>query len=223
MDFNIGEEFGILPASLVYTIMIPTMVLAYVIMIGISSRPVDKNSPMFSLMEKKWPNGKPIIKTRIFISVCDACRRRGHKSCGHTPEDHWSNPTQNKKIEYLMSDRSSVYQREMLNMDVGDGSEPAFDPHDLAFLDAEKNDYSGTGEAPYVYITIDPAAGGDKSKYAMVSVITPRVRSKRTKEINEYIVVRSLSLSIIPPPSNLRLHLRLLFRCSSRVQYEGLV
>lgn len=199
VDVNIGEEMGVLPKKLINNIMIPTMALAHTLLFGISSRPVDKNSPMFRLMEKKWPEtGKPIIKTIVFNTICDNCRRRGSQNCNHEPEDPWSNEAQNRKIKLLMADDKKDWQREMRNMDVEDENEPAFSYEAVKHLEDTKWDYKGTEEQDYVYIAIDPAAGGAKSKYAIVSFIMPRIYSKETKTFREQFVVCFIILFPFP-------------------------
>jgi hypothetical protein len=199
VDVNIGEEMGILPSSLIYTIVIPTLILAHTLLFGISSRPVDKNSPMFRLMDKKWPEtGKPIIKTVVFTNLCDICRVRGLQNCNHAAEDPWSNQQQNRKIQLLMSDKQSDWRREMRNEDVEDESEPAFSHDSVMFLGESKFEYSGNEEQYYAYISVDPAAGGAKSKYAIVSMIMPLVYHKKTDTRREQVVVRILFSFIVP-------------------------
>ena len=198
VDVNIGEELAVLPKKLIYTIMIPTMVLAHTLFFGISSRPVDKNSPMFRLMDKKWPEtGKPIIKSVIFNTICGSCRLRNLVDCNHEQEDPWSNETQNKKVKYLMGDDKASWRREMRNEDVDDENEPAFPYEAVMALADSKWDFGGSEEQDYVFIGIDAAAGGAKSKYAVVSLIMPRVYNKKTKTYREQLVVRFLCFIII--------------------------
>jgi len=187
---NIGEELAVLPKKLIYNIMIPTMVLAHTLFFGISSRPVDKNSPMFRLMDKKWPEtGKSIIKSIIFHTICESCRRRGMTNCDHEAEDPWSSELQNKKVKYLMGDDKTSYRREMRNEDVDDENEPAFPYEAVMALGDYKWDFGGTEEQDYVYVGIDAAAGGAKSMYAFVSMIMPRVYHKKTRTYRRQLVV----------------------------------
>lgn len=142
---------------------------------------------MFRLMDKKWPEtGKPIIKTRVFGTICAPCRRRGIKNCPHGNEDPWSNQQQNRKIELLMSDKKSTWQREMRNEDVEDDSEPAFIYESVMALAETKRDYGGSEKHSHIFTAIDPAAGGNQSKYAIISIVVVAVydaksQSKRTK------------------------------------------
>jgi hypothetical protein len=192
VDINIGEEMGVLPKKLINTVMLPTMQLNNTLLFGISSRPVDRNSPMFRLMEKKWPEtGKPIIKTRVFISICESCARRGMSSCSHSDEDPWASQKQSQKIKHLMSDEKNEWRREMLNEDVEDTNEPVFAYESVQALGNPKKDYGGSVNFDYVYVAIDPAAGGTRSKYAIVSFATPLVYHKKTNTYREQFVVRS--------------------------------
>lgn len=168
-----------MPLVILTVIIIPTMMLANSVFIGISSRPVDENSPMFRLMRKVYPEtGKPVIRTRIFGTVCDRCRRQGNRECGHELEDSWSSQKQSRKVSILLQDQKDVYLREMRNEEVATNIEPAFPPDKVQALNNTKRDYGGSEEQRYVWVAIDSAAGGKQSKYAIVSMIRPVIRDK---------------------------------------------
>ena len=172
--YIIAEELGVLPVGLIYNIVLPTMILAHTVFIGISSKPVDEDSPMYRLIAKRYPEtGKRVIKSCIFTTICTSCRRKGRRDCQHDPEDHWSSKEQSRKVEILMSDRRADYEREMRNEESTDKLvEAAFKKPDIDVLDQTANDYSQFQTFDQVYVGIDPAAGGQRSKAAAVSIAT---------------------------------------------------
>lgn len=173
MRYIIAEELGVLPVGLIYNIVLPTMILAHTVFIGISSRPVDEDSPMYRLISKRYPEtGKRVIKSCIFTNVCESCRRRGRRDCGHDMEDHWSSKEQSRKVEILMSDRKVEYDREMRNEDSSEKNvEAAFSRSDIDALDQTANDFTQFMQHEYVYMPIDPNGGGKGSKAAILSLV----------------------------------------------------
>lgn len=183
-----------LPVGLIYNIVLPTMILKNTVFIGISSRPVDEASPMFRLISKRYPEtGKRVIKSSIFTTTCPSCQRRGRRDCTHDVEDHWSSKEQSRKVEILMSDQQETYRREMRNEETSEKLvSAAFGRSDIDSVDQTDRDYMGTQEHDYVYLGIDPAAGGLRSKAACVSIITPSVYDEQLKRKREEVVVRIL-------------------------------
>lgn len=161
-----------LPVGLIYNIVLPTMILAHTVFIGISSKPVDEDSPMYRLIAKRYPEtGKRVIKSCIFTTICASCRRRGQRNCQHDAEDHWSSKEQSRKVELLMSDRRKDYEREMRNEESTDKLvSAAFNKADIDAIDQTANDYCGYREIEYLYCGFDPAAGGERSKAAVVTM-----------------------------------------------------
>lgn len=179
---------------LLNVVIFPTMMLKDNVFIGISSRPVDENSPMYMMMRKVYPEtGKPVIRTRVFGTVCGRCQRQGIRDCKHDLEEAWSSQKQSHKVRLLMQDRKDMYLREMRNEDVGTNITPAFPPERVNALNNTKRDYHGTEEHDYVFVAIDPAAGGNKSKYAIISMLRVKVRDDRISSgYRQDVVVRLL-------------------------------
>lgn len=164
-----------MPVGLIYNIVLPTIKLVHTVFIGISSRPVDEDSPMFRLISKRYPEtGKFVIRSVIVTTTCASCKRRGRRDCKHEPEDPWSSQEQSRKIELLMSDRREYYEREMRNEESTEKLiSAAFSRSDIEMLDQTDRDFSSFSEHPFVYVGFDPSAGGARSKAAVVSIITP--------------------------------------------------
>lgn len=183
--YIIAEELGVLPVGLIYNIVLPTMILAHTVFIGISSKPVDEDSPMYRLIAKRYPEtGKRVIKSCIFTTICASCRRRGMRNCQHDTEDHWSSKEQSRKVELLMSDRRKDYEREMRNEESTDKLvSAAFNKADIDALDQTSNDFCDYVEIDYIYAAIDPAAGGERSKAAIMTIAV----------INGFLVVRTFT------------------------------
>ena len=181
-----------LPVGLIYNIVLPTMILKNTVFIGISSRPVDEASPMFRLISKRYPEtGKRVIKSSIFTTTCPSCQRRGRRDCTHDLEDHWSSKEQSRKVEILMSDQRETYLREMRNEETTEKLVSAFFARsDIDVVDQTDRDYMGTLEHEYVYVGVDPAAGGMRSKAACLSIVTPTIYDEQLKVKRQEVVVR---------------------------------
>lgn len=178
--------------GLIYNIVLPTLQLAHTVFIGISSRPVDEDSPMFRLISKRYPeSGKFVIRSVIVTTTCNSCKRRGRRDCKHDPEDPWTSQEQSRKIELLMADRREYYEREMRNEESTEKLiSAAFNRSDIETLDQSERDYNAYHEHPFVYVGIDPAAGGVRSKAAVMSIITPEVTDPETHTTRTEVVVR---------------------------------
>jgi hypothetical protein len=194
--FIIAEELAVLPIGLIYNIVLPTMILANTVFIGISSRPVDEDSPMYKLISKTYPEtGLPVIVSRIFTTICDVCRRQGKRDCNHTVENHWSSKEQSRKIELLMSDRREDYEREMRNEEAVDKLvSAAFRRTDIEAMNQSDHDYTGDEPQSLVFMAVDPHAGGKSSMTACVSIITPIIYDSRLNQRRTDLVVRLLLL-----------------------------
>ena len=183
-----------LPMGIIYTVAIPTMALANTASVMISSKPASEDSPMNHLMNARYKDtGKRVYKTRIFTTICNNCRIRGKQKCTHNVEMPWSSQQQSAKIEAIMADQQDTYRREILNEAVESNMVKAFTKESVDMLDATAYVIPPTAEIKHVFIGIDPAAGGNRSMFSMVSIaVIERKRGKGEEHLPaQDVVVRS--------------------------------
>lgn len=93
----------------------------------------------------------------------------------------------------LMNGDLRTYAREIENAEVGGLTEPAFNRHESRRLTEEPQSFEYSLHSPVtqIVIAIDPAAGGQKSAYAIVSIAFIR---HPTQQLSPYCVVRNACL-----------------------------
>lgn len=168
-----------------------------------NARYKDTGSASFSLVLISLPPplpplGKKVYKTRIFTTMCNNCRMRGKDSCNHSVEMPWSSQAQSAKIEAIMADQSEIYRREILNEETEATIVKAFNPEDVDQLASTNFQLKPTDDIRFVFVGIDPAAGGSGSKFAIVSLVAVerQVTGADPSQTEEDVVVCLLS----PPP-----------------------
>ncbi len=150
---------------------------------------------MNRMMEAKYKNsGEYVYTTRVFSTMCNNCRLRGKLECRHKIEMPWSSAAQSAKIAALMADHQADYRREILNEDVESNISHAFPRNIINDLDNTSYVLTATHRIKHVFIGIDPAAGGSKSRFAIVSLaIIERDLGSTAASEHAYDVV-------VPPP-----------------------
>jgi hypothetical protein len=187
------EELGQLPADLLYKVAIPMMALRRVSAIGISSKPTSEDSPMNRLINARLPrSNKFVFKTRVFSPICAKCQLRQSTNCSHKVEMAWSDSKQAAKIEGLMADQRDNYRREILNEDVASDITAVFASDLIEGLRESQYVLDSNYRFRYVFVGIDPAAGGDESQFAIVSLVSVPPSPNSTDELSSdsNIVVR---------------------------------
>lgn len=157
--------------KLLNEIAYPIMMRTGTMLLGISSMPVDENSPMFQMMDARYPEtGKHIIKSLVFENKCPSCKRKGRTGCKHKMPDEWSDKEQMRIVKQLMKNNPANYMREMLNERPKSMFSPAFPSETLDQLIDVNNDYRDNYEFPFVFIGLDPNGGGRLSRCSMVDI-----------------------------------------------------
>jgi len=211
----------VLPMGIIYNVAVPTMAIANTASIMISSKPASEDSPMTRLINARYKDtgislfcfprylqthrtGKRVYKTRIFTTICNNCRLRGREKCTHNVEMPWSNQQQSAKIEAILADQKEIYRREIMNEDGESSIVKAFDKELVDDLDATNYSLDPSQEIRHVFIGIDPAAGGNRSMFSIVSMVVVKRHTTDPNEPNHDVVVRFLFLYIylqpLPPP-----------------------
>lgn len=165
------DELLTLKAKIVIRVFIPMMMLR-IVFFCISSKPTQHNSIMTQMMNARYKlSGKPVFKTCIFSTICNNCRLRGKRNCRHVAEMPWSDEKQLAKIEAIMENYQADLNREVYNLDDEPEVKPSFDPNDVEAMKESEDSLPNDAHFQYIYTGIDPAGGGQRSKYAIVSVV----------------------------------------------------
>lgn len=142
--------------------------------IGITTLGDDtENNFVGELINVRDKDGERLFRVINIDLVCDKCRRTGKEDvCQHKMGEvpYWQDERRHADIQKMMP--ADVFQREMRGIQSNPYISPFFNPTALDRLerDADRVYYSDN-HVRYIFISVDPAAGGDHSKYAVVSCI----------------------------------------------------
>lgn len=175
----IAEEFAYMPVDLVFKIIGPTLTRKGVKFLGITTIS-GSDSFVTPLAEAKMPDGKPIMLTLNFELVCEQCKKKGRAlqcKCLSADIPHWQTVGRHDRMQYLMASHPEIFLTEVKNVPIDQLMSPAFSRPAVDWLRSEEaivrqeSIYSNT-----VFTAVDPACGGQTSKFAIVSAIFHRGR-----------------------------------------------
>ena len=168
------DEINYCAPSMVSKIIAPTLIRKRVKFVGITTIS-GYDSFVTPLADARFPDGRKVMLTLNFEMVCEDCKARGEPEkckCLMADLPHWHLSTQLEKLEILMAADPDTYLREMKNVATDSSITPAFDPRDVAHLRKPDCVMRMTEIiAPTIFVSVDPACGGDMSKMAIVSAI----------------------------------------------------
>ncbi len=123
------------------------------------------------LVDAKNVHGVPIIKTINLEMVCQACKRSGDElTCKHMLGmlPRWQSTGRHADVQALMATQESTFLVEMRGVESDAFTTPAFDVGGIRDLCEKRYVHDGS-DIRHIFIGLDPAAGGAKSDYAIVS------------------------------------------------------
>lgn len=206
------DEIGYVDPSIVSKIIAPTLVRKRVKLIGITTIS-GFDSPITPLSDARYPDGRKVLLTLNFEGVCEDCKARGEPEkckCLMADLPHWHLSSQLEKLEILLANNLDTYMREMKNLASDSSITPAFDPRDVAFLRKPDCMMRMTEiSAPRVFMSVDPACGGDMSKMAIVSMIYV-----------DGLAIVSYTYSVVPVRSSSRIRCTYCRSSSSKAIYS---
>ena len=168
------DEINYCHPSMVNNIIAPTLVRKRVKFIGITTIS-GFDSFVTPLANARYPDGRKVMLTLNFEMVCEDCKAKGEPEkckCLMADLPHWHLSTQLEKLEILLANNLDTYMREMKNLASDSSISSAFNPKDVAYLRRPECILRMTEiTASKVFVSIDPACGGDKSRVAIVSAI----------------------------------------------------
>lgn len=165
------DEIAFMPPDFMKKVIIPLMMTG-AIFFWITT--IDDADNMINTIVDNINSGKiDFINFMQHSLACIPCRDLGKATeCTHKVVEHpkWNNPKTIQKIRALMGDDKTFF-RETLGLPSIEESERAF-PEKFVKLLKESDRVDLTYYEPkYIYTSIDPAAGGYGSNYAIVSSV----------------------------------------------------
>ncbi len=166
---------------------------------------IDEAENMINTVVDNIKSGKiNFVKLMQHSLACDLCKNMGIATkCTHKVIEHpkWNNPKSIEKIKLLMND-DDAFMRETMGLSAMEQSERAFPEPDVKrLMNADKLNINDI-QAKFVYISVDPAAGGKGSKYAIISTSfikqrlvilgIDQIRSKKPDE-NDALLIKHIS------------------------------
>lgn len=152
--------------------IVPLVIMENSIFFFISSKPKGASSQHCGLMQTIRASGE--FRIHEVVTVCADCRRNGvAMNCMHGSTPPWkSQGQQMRKAQILMQGDKRTFALELQNEDIEGLTEPAFSHTALGWLESHtsKWQYSEPFHVDRVFIGIDPACGGIRSRFAWTTV-----------------------------------------------------
>ena len=159
---------------LFFSVILPLIVTGLVL-IAITTLQKDESNFVNELVRQtKKSDGKPVINLLEFTDVCDSCKKRGKGvSCYHKRGNlpWWHKEEQHRDLEKLYKGREDDFLAEIKGVAGESTNSPAFNLQDLALMKDPSRIQVINSNQKHIYVSIDPAAGGNRSKYAIVTAI----------------------------------------------------
>lgn len=117
---------------------------------------------------------RPLFAIRCIELCCERCKAEGKQAeCVHMLHlvPMWQSEERHRKLKIMMQDRPDLIQSELAGL-AFDSLQQVFRKSDIAIAMALTP--LPMPDHPYVFIVIDPAAGGPQSDYAIVSIMRER-------------------------------------------------
>ncbi len=164
----IAEEFAFMNSQF-YNVVIVPILAAKAAFIGITTPGEQPTNFVRRLIDLKHPDGQPRFKTIRVEQVCDKCKRLNlAASCSHKIGEipPWQDESRIDDIKEILKNDQETLMRETRGIASNYGTREVFD---LEVVNAWKGRiYQAGVHAPYVYVSVDPNAGG-MSEFSVVS------------------------------------------------------
>lgn len=166
----------------------------------ISSRPKGPSSQHCGLMETIRASGE--FRIHEVVTVCADCRRNGvAMNCMHGAQPPWkSGGQQLRKAMILMQGDKRTFALELQNEDTEGFEESVFHHASVGWLQlhSEKWHYDEEFQSSVVFIGIDPACGGSRSRYAIVSAVMLKESPRAPHKLIVRFTLYYTALSCVP-------------------------
>jgi len=162
-------------------VVLPIMVKKGSIMVGISTYGEPTNF-FTKLLNYRAPDGSRMFRQIEYTTICKKCLAKGVKEvCKHRRGElpHWHDAGEYAQIFEMLKDDPDIAMKELGGVSVDSSVRPFFSAQRIQEIQAGENPETGR---PYtidlrnahqdtVFITVDPAGGGQYSEYALLSAV----------------------------------------------------
>jgi hypothetical protein len=170
-DILILEEAAYVDPNFFYETVAPLMIVGRTTLLGISTLTSSINFYTRLLKMKDKGTGMPMFMTVCIQLSCDACIEQGKAhECPHMLHlvPRWQSGERHLRLKTIMEDRPDLIQSELSGL-AFDALHQAFRSQDIDIMMKPWQLMPSLDE--YIYIAIDPAAGGAQSNYCVVSFL----------------------------------------------------
>ncbi len=173
-DLAICEEFAFMDPQFFFKVVVPTL-LTGAAFVGITTLGEETNF-VNRLITLRHPDGRLVYRVIALELVCERCRRLDlAESCRHRLGElpYWHDVSKHADVEKIMSECVGDFLRETKGMQATSNSKPVFNERAITrLLNARRETHADS--ISHFFISIDPAAGGMHSEFAIVSCIYTR-------------------------------------------------
>ena len=173
-DVLILEEAAYCDEGFFYETVAPILSIGSASLVAISTLTSEINFYTRLIQMVDPATERPLFAIRCIELCCDRCKEEGKQTeCVHMLHlvPMWQSEERHRKLKIMMQDRPDLIQSELAGL-AFDSLQQVFRKSDIAIAMALKP--LPLPDNPFVFVVIDPAAGGPQSDYAVVSIVRER-------------------------------------------------
>lgn len=173
-DVLILEEAAYCDEGFFYETVAPILSIGSASLVAISTLTSEINFYTRLIQMVDPATERPLFAIRCIELCCERCKADGKQTeCVHMLHlvPMWQSEERHRKLKIMMQDRPDLIQSELAGL-AFDSLQQVFRKSDIAIAMALKP--LPLPDNPFVFIVIDPAAGGPQSDYAVVSIMRER-------------------------------------------------
>jgi len=173
-DVLILEEAAYCDEGFFYETVAPILSIGSASLVAISTLTSEINFYTRLIQMVDPGTDRPLFAIRCIELCCERCKAEGKQAeCVHMLHlvPMWQSEERHRKLKIMMQDRPDLIQSELAGL-AFDSLQQVFRKSDIAIAMALTP--LPMPDHPYVFIVIDPAAGGPQSDYAIVSIMRER-------------------------------------------------
>lgn len=173
-DVLILEEAAYCDEGFFYETVAPILSIGSASLVAISTLTSEINFYTRLIQMVDPGTERPLFAIRCIELCCERCKADGKQAeCVHMLHlvPMWQSEERHRKLKIMMQDRPDLIQSELAGL-AFDSLQQVFRKSDIAIAMALKP--LPMPDNPFVFLVIDPAAGGPQSDYAVVSIVRER-------------------------------------------------
>lgn len=155
--------------NIIYYVIAPILLVSGSAFIGITTLESTESNIVNKLLKVKLDNGSDLfVKLQVEL-ICKDCKKLGKQDCKHTlgKIPHWQDQERLREVEKLMESEGGAFDQEVKGIVSTPNIQPVFPKESIdKFVN---NIYNKPIPFTRIFVTADPAAGGNRSKFAIVS------------------------------------------------------